>query len=240
MRDLRFSLQGRYPSVVDLSEFGIRNTAVTMHGSALLAGAGINERAFIGSEREAIAERLRSYLENTELHPGRNHLIILDMEPNYPNPNPDPNDPRERIGFPPAGLGRYEDDPTLQAALIQAYITRINVAREVLREKWPTIKLGLYGVVVPDGKGEEDDEFQQRMRGYRRARELGMFDSVDYLVPVLYNRVGPSDVVLPSGDVDMDRLHRCIGRATHQAISNSQRLTRHNGRPIPLAPVLTF
>jgi hypothetical protein len=162
------------------------------------------------------------------------------MEPNYPNPNPDPNDPRERIGFPPAGLGRYEDDPTLQAALIQAYITRINVAREVLREKWPTVKLGLYGVVVPDGKGDEDDIFQQRMRGYRWARELGMFESVDYLVPVLYNRVGPSDVVLPSGDVDMDRLHRWIGRSTRQAISNSQRLTRHNGRPIQLAPVLTF
>src|SRR4029453_8095141 len=134
MRDLRFSLQGRYPSVVDLTEFGIRNTAVTMHGSALLAGDGINEREFIGSTREAISERLCSYLENTGLRPGRNHLIILDMEPNYPNPNP--KEPRERIAFPPGGLGHYEDDPTLQAALIQAYVTRINVAREVLREKW--------------------------------------------------------------------------------------------------------
>ena len=240
MRDLRFSLQGRYPSVVDLSEFRIRNTAVTMHGSALLAGAGITEREFIGSEPDAISERLCSYLDHTGLHPGRNHLIILDMEPNYPNPNPGPNDPRERISFPPAGLGRYEGDPTLQAALIQAYITRINVAREVLREKWPTIRLGLYGVVVPDGQGEADDVFQQRMRGYCRGRDLGMFDAVDYLVPVLYNRFGPSDVVLPSGDIDLDRLHRWIGRATHQAMSNSQRLTRRNARRIPLAPVLTF
>src|SRR4029453_1006165 len=87
MRDLRFSLQGRYPSVVDLTGFGIRNTAVTMHGSALLAGDGINERELIGSEREAMSERLRAYLEKTGLRPGRNHLLVLDMEPNYPNPN---------------------------------------------------------------------------------------------------------------------------------------------------------
>jgi hypothetical protein len=234
--ELRFTLQGRYPSVIDLRAFRVTNTAVTIHGSALLAGNDITEADFIKAEEKSISRAFRSYLERNALLPGRHHLIILDMEPSYP----DPSDPDRSISFSPGNIGRYEDNQSLQAELIQAYVTRIIVAREILREKWPTVRLALYGVVVPDGRGEEDAIFEQRMRGYRRAGELGMYEFIDYLLPVLYNRFGLSDVLLPDGDFDIDRLHRWIGRATHQAITNSQRLTRRNRRPIPLAPVLTF
>jgi hypothetical protein len=238
MNDIRFSLQGRYASVVDLSAFGVENTAVTLPGRALHAGDGINEAQFVGMSEGDIAGRLNSYLNRNNLTPGRGHLIILDMEPSYP----DPNNPGEQISFSPSKLGNYKDDPKLQRKIINAYSLRIDVSRQVLRDKWPdgNFKFGLYGVIVPMGKGQKNEVFRIRMQGYRRARNLGMYDQVDYLVPVLFNRFGPRDVPLPENDFDIDKLNGWIEQATRQAITSSQRLTRTNGDAIPLAPLLTF
>jgi hypothetical protein len=233
--DLRFTLQGRYASVVDLSAFGIKNTAVTIHGSALLAGTNITEDEFISVQNEeVIIDALNRYLTRNALNPGRHDLLILDMEPRYR----DPNDPEKWIHFSPSNLGEY--DPVMRDQLILAYIRRLSVARKVLRQKWPTVRLALYGVVVPDGKGIENCRFQKRMRGYQRAGELGMYDYTEYLVPVLYNRFGRRDVPLPNGEFDLAKLHSWIERATLQAITFSQQLTRRNGTKIPLAPILTF
>lgn len=230
--DLRFSLQGRYPSVVDLSAFGISNTAVTIHGRALLAGKGITIKEFILTENKDICDALYSYLESNPLNPKRNDLIILDLEPRYKDPS------GKWITFPPSQLGKF--DPDTRDQLILAYIRRLSVARNVLRKKWPSVRLALYGVIVPDGKGEENKKFQDRMEGYRRAGDLGMYDYTEYLVPVLYNRFGPGNVLLPDGEVDSAKLHRWIGHSTQQAIAFSQQLTRRNGSKIPLAPVLSF
>ena len=236
--DLRFSLQGRYASVLDLSAFGITNAAVTIHGHALHAGNGIPEAEFIDLAKEGgkfIKARLHDYLRKSNLNFGSNHLVILDMEPGYVD------DKGNSVNFPPAGLGRYEGlireetGRLMQDELIEAYSQRITAAREVLLKDWPTVKIGLYGVVVPDGKGQEDERFLQRMRGYKRARKLGMFDQVDYLVPVLYTRFGESD-----SPADLEKLHSWIEASARQAITNSKKLTRHNGKTIPLAPILTF
>jgi hypothetical protein len=62
-----------------------------------------------------------------------------------------------------------------------------------------------------------------------------MYDFVDYLVPVLYTRFGESD-----SPGDLDKLHGWIEQSARQAITNSQKLTRHKGKTIPLAPLLTF
>ncbi len=234
--DIRFSLQGRYPSELDLSAFGITNTAVTINGFALHAGKGITEDDFIKKTESDIAQKLVTYLDNRpSINPGLNHLVILDMEPSYP----DPEDPtgEKQIHFSPKDLGRYNERQ--QVKLIRAYIRRIRVARKVLRKRWPKLKLklGLYGVVVPMGKGQENEEFQKRMKAYKRAGELGMYDLLDYLVPVLYNAFGPSDVHLPE---DLTKLHGWIEKATRQAITKTQELTRRNGKAIPLSTILTF
>jgi hypothetical protein len=230
--DFRFSLQGRYPSTLDLSAFGISNTAVTIHGFALHAGHGIDEDEFIRKKVPEITEALNSYLDNRpQLNPAPNHLIILDMEPSYP----DPKNPTDQVNFAPKDLGEY--DERQQVKLVRAYIRRIRVARKVLRKRFPKVKLGLYGVVVPMGKGQENEAFHKRMQAYRRAGELGMYDLIDCLVPVLYNGFGPSDVSLPD---ELDKLHGWIEKATRQAIANTQELTRRNGKAIPMAPILTF
>lgn len=230
--DFRFSLQGRYPSVLDLSAFGITKTAVTIHGFALHAGHDIDVDEFIKKKVPEITEALNSYLNNRPLlNPAPNHLVILDMEPSYP----DPENPTDQINFAPKDLWRY--DERQQVKLIRAYIRRIRVARKVLRKRFPKVKLGLYGVVVPMGKGQENEAFQKRMQAYQRAGELGMYDLIDFLVPVLYTGFGPSDVSLPD---ELDKLHAWIEKATRQAITSTQELTRRNGKAIQTAPILTF
>jgi hypothetical protein len=234
--EIRFSLQGRYASVLDLSAFCITNSAVSIHGSALHAGKGITEDEFINKHTEAeLAGQFNSYLDRNLPNPGFNHLFILDMEPGYVKH--DDSNEEINVQFSPSDLGNYEGE--LRDQLIKAYVRRIKVARNVLKRRWPRagLETGLYGVVVPMGKGQENDAFLKRMEAYRRGSRLGMYDFLDYLVPVVYNRFGPSDVSLPG---ELDKLHGWIEKSTRQALENSQQLTRRNGDRIPLAPLLTF
>jgi hypothetical protein len=136
--------------------------------------------------------------------------------------------------FAPRRLGEFEDDRKLQRALIAAYVRRIRVAREVLRQtKRRGLKLGLYQVIVPDGKGRSTCEFEQSMRGYREAGEQGMYDQLNVICPVLYQRFG-------SDDAKPETLRKWLAAATKQGIDASLTLTRRNRSVLPLAPLLSF
>jgi hypothetical protein len=67
-----------------------------------------------------------------------------------------------------------------------------------------------------------------------------MYDFLDYFVPVLYTAFGLSDFTGSDCDSDLDQLHTWIEKATRQAITKTQELTRRNGKKVPLAPILTF
>ena len=68
------------------------------------------------------------------------------------------------------------------------------MAREVLLTKdAPDVKLGLYQVILPERRGEMTDDFRNRMSGYCYAGRRGMYDELDYICPVLYQRFGPDD-----------------------------------------------
>ena len=99
--------------------------------------------------------------------------------------------------------------------------------------KRPGLTLGLYQVIVPDGKGRSSAEFEQRMRGYLEAGEQGMYDQLDFICPVLYQRFG-------SDDAKPETLRRWTDAATRQGIERSLTLTRRNGTRIPLVPLLSF
>jgi hypothetical protein len=96
--------------------------------------------------------------------------------------------------------------------------------------KRPGLKLGLYQVIVPDGKG---DSIEERMSGYREAGEQGMYDQLDFICPVLYQRFGPNDAT-------PQRLRTWLDAASTQAIDKSLTLTRRNHTRIPLVPFLSF
>jgi hypothetical protein len=219
--DFRFSLQNRYAedSLVDeLAEFGMSNHAVTISGRATRSEKDISRTDFIGAKAEEIRIKLADFLEEHEL-PRDNDLVILDMEPKE---------------IAPRHLGEFENDKKLQRALIAAYRRRIRVARQVLRQtNRPGLKLGLYQVIVPDGKGRSTPEFEQSMRGYREAGEQGMYDQLDFLCPVLYQRFG-------SDDAKPETLRKWIDAASKQGIDESLTLTRRNRTRIPLVPLLSF
>lgn len=233
--DIRFSLQGRYVSEpdlsTDLSVFGVTNNAITIHGAALEA-AEITVEEFTRSDRSDINRTLRGYLRTHGIDPDTDHLVVLDMEPKDPT-EPHPEDPSrlERL-FHPKDLGTFEGDPR-QNDIIQGFIRRIEVARDVM----PNAKLGLYQVVAPMGKGQYNESFRDRMQGYRRAGELGMYDQVDYIVPVLYTRFGSCDV---TDRDDLETIQGWSEALTRQGIEESRTLTRTSGGNIPLVPYLSF
>ena len=60
-----------------------------------------------------------------------------------------------------------------------------------------------------------------------------MYDELDYICPVLYQRFGPDDGTA-------EQVQGWSDTATRQAIDSSLTLTRSDGAVIPLCPVLTF
>jgi hypothetical protein len=143
--------------------------------------------------------------------------VILDMEPR---------------GFAPRALGEFEGRQ--QRELIAAYRRRIRVARQVLRRsEVPGLRLGMYQVIVPDGKGQSTDQFERRMCGYLEAGRQGMYDELDFICPVLYQRFGIDDATPAT-------LRSWVVAATRQAIDGSHALTNRNGAGIPLVPILSF
>src|SRR4029450_1371204 len=108
------------------------------------------------------------------------------------------------------------------------------IARQELRKtRKPGLKLGLYQVIVPDGKGQESDEVKRSMRGYVKGGEQGMYDQLDFICPVLYQR-------FDSDDATPETLRKWLARSTRQAIEKSLTLTRRNGSRIPLGPIPSF
>ena len=221
--DIRFSLQGAYASdelAMGLGALGIANTVVTAHGAALKAGKTTTEQEFIDVSDDAIAafrNEFASYLERREL-PRPTDLIILDMEPEGISPR--------NIGS--LGDRRRQDD------VIEGYRRRIGAARTVLLDKQlPEVRLGMYQIIVPDGRGRFTDGFRTRMSGYCYAGTRGMYDDLDYVCPVLYQRFGPDDGT-------EEEIQGWIDAATHQGIDSSLKLTRSGGGVIPLCPLLTF
>jgi hypothetical protein len=217
--DIRFSLQNRYAAnslVTALAELGVSNAAVTISGRALKAEKEITKDEFIGTDGETICTSLSEFLEKHEL-PRADDLVILDMEPKE---------------IAPRNLGDFERKQ--QRDLIAAYRRRIRVARQVLRRtKLPGLRVGLYQVIVPDGKGRSSDAFARLMSGYIEAGRQGMYDQLDFICPVLYQRFG-------SDDAKPQTVRKWIAAASRQGIEGSLDLTRRNGTQIPLVPILSF
>ena len=195
-------------SSLDLTGTGLRVGSISVNGSSVKSGKSHDIDAFLGFTKEEITETFASWVaKHDELTDDM--IIILDME--------HPIHPKE--------LHEYLENPTLFTAIIEAYRLRIKVAREVL----PNNPIALYGTVVPHGQGSESGFSDSRL-GYVAAGEHGLYDDLDYLVPVIYHRFGPSDLNFENRLNDM----------THQALKEAAALRRRDGSAIPLFPLLSL
>src|SRR5262245_10379236 len=215
--DFRFSLQGRYARVSfanALVPLGVSNSAITVGGHATMSEKTISKTDFLAAKPAAIRARLKSFLEKQEVR--TDNLVILDMEP---------------ATIAPRDLGDF-DGPALRT-LVHAYTRRIRIARQELRDHEPSVRIGLYQVIVPDGRGRLTEDFAKRLCGYIAAGRLGMYDELDFICPVLYQRFGPDDP-------NSGSLGEWIAAATRQGIDGSLALARSDGSPLPLVPLLSF
>jgi hypothetical protein len=81
---------------------------------------------------------------------------------------------------------------------------------------------------MPSGRAD-DEEYVARKQALVKAGDCGMFDEVDFLVPVAYPRFGPTDGAAWNTYEPYTRL----------AIEGSRELRRSDGSSLPVVPFLT-
>lgn len=226
--DLQFSLQNDKLRTFQPEAFGFSNHSLVIGGYALRAGRGETLASFLRASSADIEVSLKRYLDkNPTISPG--DLVVLDLEPGGLGGDASSNKLRFRLPF----LGELE--PDIRDEVILAYRKRAATARRTLTD----VKLGLYGVVIPLGKGYHGNQqtFAQRMIGYRRAGQLGLFDSFDYLIPSVYPRFGPAD------ESRFDDWEALVRSSTRQAVEATVDLIDdigEAGSKIGVAPMTTF
>jgi hypothetical protein len=182
-------------------------------------GGEVGLQEFVSQSDEYLRGLMRNYLnQNPELDPLTKKIIVIDIE-GVVHGNKwgelyadDLNGNFDQVEF--------ED-------VIEALIKRVKITREF----FPNALLAYYGVVQPNKHGYDIENFRQRMKGYKRAGELGLYDLLNYLspwLPIIYSRDNPG------GGYDLQ------DEGTRQAIENSELLTKSNGEKIPIAPITTF
>lgn len=166
--------------------------------------------AFVGKKQDEIEARLDHYISaHPEVSTQTSEILMMDVE------DPHPKD-----------LHTYT--PSEQDAIVAAYKTRI----AGLKVKFPRAKLCMYGTLNPDGRGRpENRTYQDRLEALKEAGTEGLYDQLDYLVPVLFPRFGPND---PAGAWTSYRAY------TEQGIDGSRQLLRSDKTSLPVLPVTGF
>jgi hypothetical protein len=115
---------------------------------------------------------------------------------------------------------------------VNAFKKRVAAANAV----FPSAKLGLYGTLVPDGRGIATDTYNERVEALRLAHVVqGLFDGTDYLVPILYGRFGCDDDAATQCPV-CDPAWGRIDEMTQQGIDGSRTIDPSR----PLLPIVGF
>jgi hypothetical protein len=174
--------QSRYADDAEsLRSAGVKNDAWMLHGYAVAAPKGMSEADFLDASEDDVRESLLSYIDNKpDLDPATSDYVILDIE--HP--------------IHPKNFGKYLSpmderyDPAQFVRIMIAFRLRISVARDLL----PNARLGLYGVTTPHPFGDASLASQiTRQGGFLAASAAGLYDELDVLCPVVYQRFGPND-----------------------------------------------
>jgi hypothetical protein len=166
--------------------------------------------AFIGTKPAAVEARLARYLDkHPEVSAETTEVLMMDVE------KPHPKDLH--------GYAKAE-----QRDIVRAYKRRI----AALRKTFPNARLCMYGTLNPDGRGRADNAtYVARRDALKEAGKRGLYDRLQYLVPVLYPRFGPNDHV---GAWTSYRAYTELG------IDGSRELIKSDQRGLPLLPVTGF
>jgi hypothetical protein len=186
---------------------------------------------FVNKSDSAIAASIDAYLANNQEMASFDGYVIMDIE------KPHLADLWDDT--------KYSD--SVKNQIVDAFIRRIRIANQKFKveSENPNVRIGVYGTLVPDEEGLEDDEqYSKRLLalieagkpddrwGYSTELQVpeGLYDSLDFLVPILYPRFG-CDVSGGPCDAKFDSL----ADYTKLGVTGSQRLESS----LMLLPLLT-
>ncbi|MEK6793317.1 MAG: hypothetical protein AABZ39_00960 [Spirochaetota bacterium] len=204
-RKVYFLLQNQF-SAADVASLQIEK-GVSISGSSLCWKKGDSVEKALSYTATDIEAVFASAVKSIGIvdHPGT--CIVLDLE--------HPVHPKEFHG-----LGGTMN------AVVAAFANRIRIARKQL----PRSKLALYGILNPQPQGEYTEEFIRQFAALRSAGKLGMYDDIDYIVPVLYTRFGSND---------SERQRSGWEHYIRMGLEASSLMVCSDGNPVPLAPILS-
>jgi len=210
--------QSRYADdPIALQNAGVVNDSWMVNGYAVYASEIVDEAEFLGATEADVREALESYLDaRQDLDPLTSDYVILDIEQ----------------PFHPKHFGRFLDpshewyDPMKFHDVIDAYRLRIGVARELL----PNARLGLFGATTPHSFGDALLEAQiSRQDGFEAAGAAGLYDQLDVVCPIIYQRFGPSD-----------SRHHCLEAYTRLGAESAMQLQRTDGTVLEVMPIMSL
>jgi hypothetical protein len=210
--------QSRYADDVrSLEDAGVKNDSWFVHGYAVGAHSSITEDEFFAATEEDIRTKLLAYLaDKVELDPETTDYVILDIE--------HPVHPRTLGGYLNPSHDLY--DPAQFTRIINAFTLRISVAREL----FPNAQLGLFAVTTPHPFGDATLDAQvTRQGGFLAASAAGLYDDLDVLCPVIYQRFGRSDA-----------RHHSIEPYTQLGVDSAELLRRSDGTTPSIMPVMSL
>jgi hypothetical protein len=151
-------------SKLDVGELGFQtNRSVCTNADDAGAGKAITLQQYIQLGRAQLTNLMTErLLPKVRGGAATTDIVILDIE-----------SPK---GVHPRGYGELND--TLLAAVVNATRLRLQIARSLM----PHAGLALYATALNSTPGA--------IHGYHRARDLGLWDEVTHLVPVLYTGPG--------------------------------------------------
>jgi hypothetical protein len=181
-------------SKLDVRELGFQtNRSVCVNADDVGAGKAVALRQYIQLGRAQLTKLMTErLLPKVRGGAATTDIVILDIE----SPQ----------GVHPRGYGELND--TLLAAVVKATQLRLQVARSIM----PHAGLALYATAL--------NSTPDAIQGYRRARDLGLWDDVTHLVPVLYT--GPN--MRGEG----------LNSSVHSRLNASLEISPRDGRKLPM------
>jgi hypothetical protein len=198
-----------YTQPIPCAADGGPDSVITLSGRFFRAAKNLPVEAFVNVKLSEVEDSIQTFLDkNPDVSALTKGRVVMDIEgPAFPS-------------------GFHRQPPRMQARLARAFATRAEAARR----KLPKAKLGFYGTLLPDSRGRETTEYLARIAALVKAGERGMFDEVDFLVPVIYPRFGPTDSAGAWGSYEL---------YTRKAIEGSRQIHKSDGSSLPVLPFLT-
>ena len=153
-------LQNAWFTAADVTPYGVENGVIVISGHWFLQEGtnGMDRQDFLKTKQRPVEGRLREFLtrfREDNGHPFDRHtdaIIVIDIERPHPkdlwNCGEGPAEDQDPVE------GQAEADPVMcppkiRREIVNAYVTRIKAAREIL----PNARLALYGTLNPDPQG---------------------------------------------------------------------------------------